>query len=370
MRALFIIFVVGLLSAGCFWLHQQSQATVQVARPVERKPGAISVHAPGVVEGIGRQLDLRMQLAGRVVEVPVKEGDFIEQGQLLVRLDDATQKHQVQMLQGEVVYAEARVERLKNGAHKQERLESEAVVASRTAKLQHAEHELERVSRLLAKNAVGEQELDRWKSDVKQLTGEVVAAKAHRDLLAAPAREDELKAAEAQVAVARAKLLLAETELSRTQLRAPSRGQILSIHRLPGELIDLADVEPAIVLADTSRLRVRAYVEELDASSVTPGMEARITADGLPGYAARGQVVEIMPRMSFKQVWTDRPDERFDVKTREVLIEVLDEPAVSADRPPLSASSTRAALVYGLPVEVELTPAQPASQAQVMHLSQ
>jgi hypothetical protein len=95
-------------------------------------------------------------------------------------------------------------------------------------------------------------------------------------------------------------------------------------------------------------------------------MEARITADGLPGYSAPGRVIEIMPRMSFKQVWTDRPDERFDVKTREVLIEILDEPAVSADGPPLSAAQTRVALVYGLPVEVELTPAQPAMHSQAM----
>jgi hypothetical protein len=204
--------------------------------------------------------------------------------------------------------------------------------------------------------------LSRWKGEVNTLSAEVEAAKARRDLLEAPAREDDLRAAEAQVAIARAKLLLAQTELSRTELRAPAGGQILDVLREPGELIDLSDDQPAIVMADTSRLCVRAYVEELDAASVTPGMEARITADGLPGYAAHGRVIEVMPRMSFKQVWTDRPDERFDVKTREVLIEVLEEPAVAPNLPPLPPSQTRAALVYGLPVEVELTPPQPSAQ--------
>ena len=95
------------------------------------------------------------------------------------------------------------------------------------------------------------------------------------------------------------------------------------------------------------------------AVSVTPGMEARMTADGLPGYAARGRVVEIMPRMSFKQVWTDRPDERFDVKTREVLVEVLDEPAAHSENAARSPSKVREVLVYGLPVEVELTDSRP-----------
>jgi multidrug resistance efflux pump len=301
------------------------------------------------------------------VEVPVQEGDYVEQGHLLVKLDDATQKQQVEMLKGELAYAKARLERLKNGAHEQERVEAKALVASREAKLKHAQHEMERVTRLLTKNAVGEQELDRWKAEVNALTAEMEAAKARRDFLEAPAREDEVRAAEAQVDIAKAKLLLAETELGRTELRAPAKGQVLDVHREPGELIDLADEQPAIVMADTTRLRVRAYIEELDAVSLTPGMEARITADGLPGYAARGRVTEIMPRMSFKQVWTDRPDERFDVKTREVLIDVLDEPDIATDRTPLTVSKTRATLVYGLPVEVELTPVQPDLQAQAMH---
>jgi multidrug resistance efflux pump len=365
MRALFILVVVGLLSAGCFWLHQQSQATVQSSRPVERHGQALSIHAPGVVEGIGRQLDLRLQLGGRVVEVPVHEGDFVQQGDLLVQLDDATQRHQVAMLQGELAYTQARLERLKNGAHPQERLEAKAILESRLAKLTHAEHEMERVNRLLSKNAVGEQELDRWKSEVKSLQSDVEAAKARHDLLVAPARDDELRAAEAQVSMSQAKLQLAQTELSRTALRAPVAGEILDVNHEPGELIELNDQEPAIVMADTSRLRVRAYVEELDAVSVTPGMEARITADGLPGYTATGRVVEIMPRMSFKQVWTDRPDERFDVKTREVLVEILDEAPAGAD----ASASTRhkdVSLVYGLPVEVELQPHESTSHAQAM----
>jgi multidrug resistance efflux pump len=366
MRVLFVLVVLGLLSAGCFWLHQQSQATVQLARPVERRAGETIIHAPGVVEGTGRQLDLRLELAGRVVQIPVKEGDFVQQGSLLVKLDDATQRQQVEMLKGELVYAQARLERLKNGAHRHERLEAHALLSSREAKLKHAQQELDRISRLLVKNAVGEQELDRWKAEVNAHTGEVVAAKARRDLLEAPAREDDLRAADAQVAIAQAKLQLAQTELSRTELRAPARGQILDVHREVGELIDLNDEQPAVVMADTSRLRVRAYVEELDAVSVTPGMEARITADGLPGYAARGQVAEIMPRMSFKQVWTDRPDERFDVKTREVLIEILDEPR-PASGTPVVPSVRSPSLIYGLPVEVELTLARPAAQAQAMH---
>ena len=49
-----------------------------------------------------------------------------------------------------------------------------------------------------------------------------------------------------------------------TRFYDPSAGQILEVNREPGELIELNDRQPVIVMADTSRLRVRAYVEELD----------------------------------------------------------------------------------------------------------
>jgi hypothetical protein len=100
-----------------------------------------------------------------------------------------------------------------------------------------------------------------------------------------------------------------------------------------------------------------------------------------------------MPRMSFKQIWTDRPDERFDMKTREVLLDIhstvsdvgqqTSRDAQSAHQPQLNgatldrtvrstsgrASSTTAdALVYGLIVDVEILPAIPAEQIQSARL--
>jgi HlyD family secretion protein len=358
MRFFVMLVAVGLLAAGSYWLHERSQPVIRQSRPISHDRQTSLIHAPGVVEGVGRQLDLRLQVAGRISEVLVKEGSCVEAGAPLVKLDDATQRHQVTMLEGEVSQAQAQLERLKNGAHEQERLEARALRAARQAKLQHAQHELERAIRLVKTSALNEQEVDRWKADVNTQTAEVEAAQARLDFLLAPPREDELRAAEARVLIAEAKLLEAKTQLERTALYAPNAGQILEVNREPGELLDATDKQPVIVMADTSRLRVRAYVEELDAAGVRAGMSARITADGLPGRTFLGEVVEVMPRMSFKQVWTDRPDERFDVKTRELLIDVVSE-----------ETNVDTGLVYGLLVDVELLPPTPADHVQVRKVS-
>jgi hypothetical protein len=78
-------------------------------------------------------------------------------------------------------------------------------------------------------------------------------------------------------------------------------------------------------MADTSRFRVRAFVEELDAPNVRVGQQAVITVDGLPGREFHGPVTRLNPRMGPKTLWSDHPTERQDTRTREVWID-LDEP--------------------------------------------
>lgn len=363
-RIILIIIAVGLLAAGGIWLDAQSRPIVDTAQPASGGAAAGPIHAPGIVEGADRQRELRLQVAGRIEKIYVREGEFVDAGQTLVKLDDTTQRHQVALLRAELAHAHAKLERLRNGAHEQERQEARAIYDAKVQELANAEREWGRAQRLMESKAIGEQELQRFETNYRTLNADVRAAKSRLELLTAPAREDEVAAAIANVDGAKAKLLLAETELARTELTAPCAGQILELNREPGELIELADHEPVVVLADTRRLRVRAYVEEFDAPHVQPGMTARITADGLPGQVFAGEVVQVLPRMSFKQVWTDRPDERFDIKTREVVIEVEDLIS-SARSPEVTRSQVHGGgLVYGLMVEVEILAADNLERAR------
>jgi hypothetical protein len=85
-----------------------------------------------------------------------------------------------------------------------------------------------------------------------------------------------------------------------------------------------ASANPILVLADLSRLRVRAFVEELDVARVGIGQSAVVTADGMPGQEFTGVVTQVLPRMGKRGVETDAPGEYKDIYHREVLID-LDE---------------------------------------------
>src|SRR5262249_37399807 len=115
-------------------------------------------------------------------------------------------------------------------------------------------------------------------------------AKAEHALAEAPARADEGKAARAKVAAAQAQRALARAGLAKTVLRAPCGGCVLQVYAEPGEAVGPASAQPVFLLADLSRRRVRAFVEELDVAKVRVGQKARVTADGLAGKEFAGTV--------------------------------------------------------------------------------
>ena len=185
-----------------------------------------------------------------------------------------------------------------------------------------AELSWQRTSKLRRVNAVTQEEADRDRIAVATLQGEVAAAKARLDLLQAPARADEVRMEQARVQAAKARLELAQVQLERTKLRAPCGAQVLKIDAEVGELTGPDSAEPVAILADTSTIRVRAFVEEMDAPRVQVGMPATVVTDGLPGVEFKGRVYRVSPRMSRKELWSDHPAERYDTKTRELWIEL------------------------------------------------
>src|SRR5262249_2152638 len=80
--------------------------------------------------------------------------------------------------------------------------------------------------------------------------------------------------------------------------------------------------QPLLLLADLSKLRVRAFVEELDAARLQVGQKATVSADGLPGKEFTGKVAVVLPRMGKRALQSDAPGEYKDLYFREVLIDL------------------------------------------------
>jgi ABC exporter DevB family membrane fusion protein len=300
------------------WIDVQSRSPAVRPAP-ESRP---TIAAVGRIEGRTGEIALRPQLAGRVTRVLVREGQTVAAGDVLVQLDDGQYRQEVALAAAEVELAEAQLQRLVNGARREQRAEAAALYRARQVELEQAQLTWRRIESLGRDGAVSKQQTENQQAAVQVLANEVEAARARVALVEAPARPEEVRMEKAHVRAAEARLELARVQLDRACLRAPAAGEILKVTLEPGELAGPTSAEAAVVMVDTTRRYVRAYVEEMDASRVQIGMPAKITAAGLLGRQFTGHVARLSPRMDRKQIWSDEPAERFDTKTREVWIEL------------------------------------------------
>ncbi len=317
----YVLFALGIAAVIAMGMIIDAQSSPPVFRQEDQNE-EFRIFALGRVEGITSEIELRSQLTGRIVELPVKEGQFVEKGEVLLALDEQQHLYEVALATAELELAKANLAHLVSGAHPQERAEAAALHRAKEGELDLAKRAWARFSGLIEAEAVSRQKADDQEGQVVVLTAELEAAKARLDQMEAEARPEEVRMDEARIQAAEARLELAEVQFERNRVHAPCRGQILEVDAEVGELTGPESAQPAIVIVDTTKLQVRAFVEEIDAPRVKLGMAATIRADGLPDREFKGRVVRLSPRMGRKQLWSDHPAERYDTKTREVWIEI------------------------------------------------
>lgn len=283
-------------------------------------PALARVAANGVVEGASPEAGLRPEAAGPLAVLNVRENAWVSRGTVLAEVANDTQKCRVDLARAELAEARKQLEKLKNGEREERRRAAEAAEAAKKILHEEAKAELERTKR----SGIGasRQQLDAAAFRVQQTRAEWEMAKAEKELVLAPPRAEDVALAEAQVSAAEAKLRLAEAELARTRIVAPTDGLVLQVFAERGEMAGPTSAQPVLVLADVSRRRVRAFVEELDVDRVRVGQEASITADGLPGRTFTAKVATVFPRMGKRAPESDMPGEFKDVYFREVMLDL------------------------------------------------
>ena len=326
---------VGLLGTDLL-LPQASGVTAISSSEVEEFPAARDVFAAGVVEGAQRSIELQFEVSGKIVELPVVEGQQVRQGDVCARLDDAVWRHKLAEAEAALQVAQAELERLVNGASPESRAVMRADARVAEVEMQQAKAHFDRAARLFEQKAMPAQDYDQYRYLYDAAVARLDQARAKVAELEAPARQDEVHRARARVDMAAASVAEARTQLDHTVLRAPIDGVILKVDVESGERVAVEQLQTVVSMTSLSEVRVRAYVEELDALSLQQGAPAFVVADGNPHVRYTGRVSWTAPVMGPKSHRHHQPGEMYDLEVREVLI-VLDD---ARD------------LVVGLPVDV------------------
>jgi len=308
---------LALLRGDTGWATTEQPAD---AAPVSYWPDRVA--ANGVVEGARPEVALRPEVPGILKEVQARENQEVRRGAVLAELRNEAQAEEVALAAAEVDVARAQLDRVRNGERAEKRRAVAAIEEAKRAAYQQTKADWERTHKLVETRSTSREQGDRDYYSMLKSQAEWAEAAAERALVEAPARADEIAAAEARVAVAEARLRLSRAAWAKTRLLAPNDGRILRVYAEPGEVSGPSTAQPVLLMADLSRRRVRAFVEELDAPRMQVGQRAVITADGLPGKEFTGTVTATLPRMGQRGLQTDAAHEYRDVYFREVIIDL------------------------------------------------
>lgn len=244
-----------------------------------------------------REVGLAANASGRIVEMPVREGEAVRQGQLLARLDGDRQQALAERAQAQVEVAQAVLARMLAGSRPEDISRAEAELAGARVHATDAARTAERLQSLASQQLASRQQADNAAALAQAAKqGENAAALAARLARLGPRAED-IDAARAGLKEAQAQLALAAKELADTALHAPSDGIIRNRILEPGDMA--SPQRPIYTLAVTDPLWVRAYVSEAELGRVHPGMAASVATDSFPDRRYRGWVGYISPTAEF-----------------------------------------------------------------------
>ena len=225
-------------------------------------------------------------IPGRVVEVPVVEGEAVQQGQVIARLDATEYELALAEAEGELQAAEAHAAAAEAGL-----AEARATLTALHERTANYALRHERYSRM-TRGAASEQQ----RTDARQELAEYRAR--------TEAQEHSLSAAESATAQARAMVTAAKArrdkaalDLSRCVITAPISGRIMKLNAVPGGRLspggETVDMSTAATIYDPQKLALAADVPLDQAGQLAVGQQVRIHCDVYPEQEFAGRVARI-----------------------------------------------------------------------------
>jgi HlyD family secretion protein len=135
-------------------------------------------------------------------------------------------------------------------------------------------------------------------------------------------RLDEHAVAQARRDAAKAAVDRLEAESAKFRISAPIDGVVIARHADPGETVTPGS--SLVTIADLSRLRVEAEVDEFDISGVALGAKATITVEGYPGKVWQSKVEEIADAVAPRQTRPEDPGRLSDTRVLRVRLALLE----------------------------------------------
>lgn len=242
----------------------------------------------GIVSSNGRleatEIDISTKLAGRIEAVLLQEGDFVERGQVVARMDTSVLQAQLRQAQAEANRARMALATAK------------AVVDQRRNELSLAQSVLRRSQQLVQGHFISTEKLDTDQSQVNVASAALTAAISQVDV------------AKAAVAAAGATIDRIQADIDDSVLRAPTAGRAQYRLAQPGEVLGAGG--RVMAMLDLSDVYMTLFLPEDSAGQLAIGAEARLVFDAAPKYVIPARVSFVATEAQFTPKTVETATER------------------------------------------------------------
>jgi HlyD family secretion protein len=270
----------------------------------------------GFVNGNGRieatELDVAAKLAGRIEEILVVEGEFVELGQTLVRMNIDVLKAQREeaIAQSKQASASVTSARAQVTARQSDTVAAIAMVGQRESELVVSNQSIARIEKLVKTGAVSMQEFDDDKARVR--TAEAALAGSKAQVAAAEAATVAAQAAVEgacfAVTASQATIARIEADIEDSQIKSPRDGRIQYRVAQPGEV--LAGGGKVLNLVDLGDVYLTFFLPETAVGKVAMGSEVHVVLDALPQYVIPAEVSYVSSTAQFTPKTVETASER------------------------------------------------------------
>ena len=207
---------------------------------------------PDIIQGQVEVSEYRVssKVPGRILEIRVKEGDYVKAGDTLAILDAPDVRAKMEQAQSAESAAAALEMKAKNGARKEQIQGAFSVLQQAKAGFEIAEKSYNRVQRLFDEGVMSAQKRDEAFANYKAMEAQMKAAQSQYDMAVNGARMEDKLAASAQVGRARGVVQEVNSYIHETVQIAQKEGEVTDIYPKVGELVGTGSPIMSIAMMD------------------------------------------------------------------------------------------------------------------------
>jgi len=337
-KLIFSLSFIGLLAGGVTaYLSAIVQPPLPPAFSPPTNPYPQGIYAEGMVESeqpSGENINVYPEVSGTVLKIPVREGQDVKKGTVLLVIDDSIQRATTLQLQSQAQAAFTLLAELKAEPRKETLDVNEAQVVAAEAALKTAQDELDKQQAAYNANpkSISKDALDTAANAVATAKANLEVACKQRDLTKAGAWIYDINNQERTYNALYKSYLSANALLGKYTLRAPGDGKVLAINPTVGSYVSAQGaydsytqaMDPVLVLGSSQeRLNVRCYVDEILVPRLPSQfkMKAQMSVRG-SNVKIPLEFVRTQPVVSPKIELSDQRQERVDVRVLPIIFRI------------------------------------------------